>query len=95
MNWPPMLMHIKVKNDDTDFGLWIPFILVLLIAFAVVIALLPLIILAAIILLMVGLERYARLTFWGIWTMFVAAWSLKGLQVDVETARERVLVSVI
>jgi hypothetical protein len=95
MNWPPMLMHVKIKNKDNDFGIWIPFILLLLIAFAVVIALLPLIMLAVLILLMVGLERFARLTLWGIWTAFVAAWSLKGLTVDVENARERVLITVI
>ena len=95
MNWPPMLMHVKVKNKDTDFGIWIPFILLLLIALAVVIALSPFIILALIIMLMVGAERYARLTVWGIWTAFVAAWSLKGLTVDVENARETVLISVI
>ena len=95
MNWPPMLMHIKVKNKDTDFGIWIPFILLLLIALAVVIALSPLIVLALIIMLMVGLERYARLTLWGIWTAFVAAWSLKGLTVDVENTRERVLITVV
>lgn len=95
MNWPPMLMHIKVKNHDTDFGIWIPFILVLLIAFAVVIVLLPLIVLAVIILLMVGLERYARLTVWGIITGFVAAWSLKGLEVNVQSPGEHVIVSVI
>ena len=95
MNWPPMLMHIKVKNHDSDFGIWIPFILVLLIALAVVIALSPFIILALIIMLMVGAERYARLTVFGIVTAFVAAWSLKGLQVDVENARDRFLISVI
>ncbi len=95
MNWPPMLMHVKVKNEDTDFGIWIPFILLLLIAFVIVIALSPLILLALIILLMVGLERYARLTLWGIITAFVAAWSLKGLEVNVKTARETVIISVI
>ena len=84
MNWPPMLMHIKVKNKETDFGVWIPFILLLIIAFAVVIAL-----------LIVGLEKYARLTLWGIITAFVAAWSLKGLEVNVQNAHDHVIVSVI
>ena len=55
MNWPPMLMHIKVKNEENDFGIWIPFILIMLVALAVIIALSPLIILAFIIMLMVGI----------------------------------------
>lgn len=95
MNWPPMLMHVKVKNHETNFGIWIPFILILLIGFAVVVALLPLILLAVIILLMVGLERYARLTLWGVITAFIAAWSLKGLEVNVQSENETVIVSVI
>jgi hypothetical protein len=95
MNWPPMLMHIKVKNKDTDFGIWIPFILLLLIAFAVVIALSPFIILAVIIMFMVGAERWARLTVWGIAMAFVSAWSLKGLEVNVQNSRDIVIVSVI
>ena len=95
MSWPPMLMHLKIKNDRTDFGIWIPLVLVALIALAVVIALLPLILLAVIILLMVGLERYARLTLWSIITAFVAGWAMKGLEVNVQNSHDHVIVSVI
>ena len=95
MNWPPMLMHLKIKNEKTDFGVWIPLVLVALIALAVVIALLPLILLAVIIMLMAGMERYARLTLWSIVTAFVAGWSLKGLEVNVQNAHDHVIVSVI
>jgi hypothetical protein len=94
MNWPPMLMHVKIRNDHTDFGIWIPLALIALIAFAVLIALSPFIILAFIIMLMTGAERWVRLTVLGLWTIIVSSWSLKGLEVYVENAKDLVIVSV-
>ena len=94
MNWPPMLMHVKVKNKDTDFGIWIPLVLIALIAFAVLIALSPFIILAFIIMLMAGAERWVRLTLWGLWTLIVSSWALKGLEVNVQNSKDTVIVSV-
>jgi hypothetical protein len=95
MNWPPMLMHIKIKNKDTDFGIWLPLILFIIIAAAVVIALSPLIILALIIMLMVGAERWARFTVLSLWAAFVSVWAMRGLEVNVHNAKDIVIVSVI
>jgi hypothetical protein len=94
MNWPPMLMHVKIKNKNTDFGIWIPLVLIALIAFAVLIALSPLIILAFIIMLMVGAERWVRLTLLGLWAIIVSSWALKGLEVNVQNSKDTVIVSV-
>jgi hypothetical protein len=94
MNWPPMLMHVKIKNKDTDFGIWIPLVLIAIIAFAVLIALSPFIILAFIIMLMAGAERWVRLTLWGLWTLIVSSWALKGLEVNVQNSKDTVIVSV-
>jgi len=95
MNRPPMLMHIKIKNKDNDFGIWIPILLLLLIAFAVVIALSPLILLALIIMLMIGWERWARITVLSIWAAFVSIWAMRGLKVDVQGRDGVVDISVI
>jgi hypothetical protein len=95
MNWPPMLMHVKVKNRDTDFGIWIPLVLIALIGFAVLIALSPLIVLVFIIMLMAGAERWVRLTVLGLWTLIVSSWALRGLEVNVQNAHDHVIVSVI
>ncbi len=95
MNRPPMLMHIKIRNQKTKFGIWIPIILLLLIALVVLIALSPLIILALIIMLMIGWERWARLTVLAIWAAFVSVWSMRGLKVDVQGRNEMVYISVI
>ena len=94
MNWPPMWMHVKFKNRQTDVGVWIPVLLLLLIAFAVVIVFLPLILLALIILFMVGMERWARVTLWSIWAAFFSIWAMKGLEVDVKGPQQEVIVSV-
>jgi len=95
MNWPPMLMHVKIKNKDNDFGIWIPIFLLFLIALLVVIALSPLIILALIIMLMVGWERWARLTVLSIWVAVVSVWAMRGLKVDVKNRDGLVDISVI
>ncbi len=94
MNWPPMLMHLKVKNKNTDFGIWIPVILILIIALAVVIVLSPLIVFALLILLLAGMEQWVRFTFLSLWTAFIAVWSMKGLEINVENPNEHVIVSV-
>ncbi len=95
MSWPPMLMHLKIKNEKTDFGIWIPLVLIALIALAVVIALSPLVILIFIIMLMAGAERYVRLTVFGLWAVIVSAWAMKGLEINVQNSRDHVIVSVI
>lgn len=95
MNWPPMLMHVKVKNKDVNFGIWIPLVLIFLVALAVVIALLPLILLAAIIMLIIGFGGYAMMPFLAIWGIFTTCFALKGLRVNVQGPAERVIVSVI
>lgn len=95
MSRPPMLMHIKIHNDRTDFGLWLPLILIAIVALAVIIVLSPLIILAFIIMLMVGMERWVRFTLLSLWAVNIALWSMRGLEINVENARDRVIVSVI
>jgi hypothetical protein len=93
MNWPPMLMHIKVKNKDTDFCIWIPFLLVMLVALVLILALSPFIILGFLIMLMAGAERYVRLTLWGFWAAIVSVWAMKGLNIEVKNFKEHVIVS--
>jgi hypothetical protein len=41
MNWPPMLIHIKVRNPKTNFGCWFPLFLLFPFVLAVLIILLP------------------------------------------------------
>jgi hypothetical protein len=92
MSRPPMLMHIKIKNNKTDFGIWLPLFLFILIAFIILLALSPLILICLLIMWPSGWGRWA-------WRSFKAAfasfWAMRGLDVDIQGRHGVVKVSVI
>jgi hypothetical protein len=95
MNWPPMLMHVKVKNEKSDFGFWLPLFLLFPLALVVLIVLSPLIIIGIIVLCALG---YGRWVWWGfrcLWVAVVSSWALRGLKVDVQNGNKHVFVSVV
>ncbi len=92
MNWPPMLMHIHVKNEKSDFGLWLPLFLLLPLALVVLIILLPLIIVGLLIFWDSGWPIWALKV---LWAAIVSYWSLRGLKVDVQDGNKYVYVSVV
>jgi hypothetical protein len=95
MNWPPMLMHVKVKNEKSNFGLWLPLFLLFPLALVVLIILSPLIIIGILVLLMLGQERWVE---WGLrclWVAIVSSWALRGFKVDVQNGNQHVFVSVV
>lgn len=95
MNRPPMLMHVKVKNEKSDFGLWLPLFLLFPLALVVLLVLLPLILVAILILLGLG---YGRWVVWGfrcLWVAIVSSCALRGLEVDVRGHRDNVFISVV
>jgi len=53
MKWPPMVLYMKIRNQKTDFGLWIPLFLIgpILMVFllAVLLVILPFVLVALII----------------------------------------------
>jgi len=92
MNRPPMLMHVRVHNDDTKFGLWLPLFLLIPLALVVLIVLSPLILIAVIVLWPSGWGKAGLLGLVGSWRVFC---SMRGLRVDVRNSRECVDISVI
>ena len=92
MNWPPMLMHIKIKNKNTKFGLWLPLFLLFPIALVIFIILSPLILIAIIVLWHTG---WGKLALFSLNAAFIACWSLRGLKVDVQGHNECVTISII
>jgi hypothetical protein len=95
MNRPPLLMHVKVKNERSDFGLWLPLFLLFPLALVILLVLSPLIIIAVLILLGLG---YGRWVGWGLRCLVAAvasSWALRGLQVDVQGRSGTVNVSVV
>jgi hypothetical protein len=92
MNWPPMLIHIRIKNKDANFGLWLPLFLLVPLALAVFLVLSPLILIALIVLWWLGWGRMALL---GLKAVFVTFWYLHGLKVDIQGRNETVFVSIV
>jgi Na+-driven multidrug efflux pump len=95
MNWPPMLMHLKVKNEKADFGLWLPLFLLFPLALVVLIMLSPLILIGILVLLVLGQERWVT---WGLrcfWFAIVSSWALRGFQVDVRGRKGLVQMTIV
>lgn len=92
MNWPPMLMHIRIKNKNTKFGLWLPLFLLFPLALVIFIILSPLILIAVIVLWHTG---WGKLALFSLKAAFLACWSLRGLKVDVQGRNECVSISIL
>lgn len=92
MSWPPMLMHIKIKNKDTKFGLWLPLFLLFPLALVIFLILSPLILIAIIVLWHTG---WGKIALFSLKVAFIACWSLKGLKVNVQNPKECVSISII
>jgi hypothetical protein len=91
MNRPPCIMHVKIKNRDTKFGLWLPLFLIYPVIAVILIALAPLALLAALIVLPLG---YARTVLCAP-ALFSVICAMRGLEVDIiNNDEERVLVIV-
>ncbi len=92
MSRPPILMHIRFKNEDRSFGLWLPLFLLLPLALVVLIILSPLILVALFLLWPSG---------WSLWALkvlkaaCVSFCAMRGLEVDVQNASQHVYISVV
>jgi hypothetical protein len=95
MNWPPMLMHVKVKNEKSDFGFWLPLFLLFPLALVVLIILSPLIIIGIIVLCALGYGRWVWFGFRCLWMAVMTSWALRGLKVDVQNNKQQVFVSIV
>jgi|WetSurMetagenome_2_1015567.scaffolds.fasta_scaffold210854_2 hypothetical protein len=91
MTWPPALMHIKVKNETHDIGLWLPIFLLWPLALAVVIILLPIILLG----LIIFWDSWGMWSLKVLWAAIAACCSLRGLEVDVQTGKDLVYITMI
>ena len=79
MNRPPLIMRIRVRNNNTKFGFWIPLFLIFPIVAVLVVALAPLALLAALIVLPFG---YARTVLCAP-ALFSVFCAMRGLEVDI------------
>ncbi len=92
MNWPPLWVHVKIKNKDRHFGFWVPLFLFLLIGLVFFIALLPLILIGILILWPSGWGRRIAET---LKTVYEVVCSIRGLKVDIQGRNEIVYISIV
>lgn len=90
MNWPPLLMRLRVYDRRHRIGLWIPLFLLFPIVLAIAIILTPLVLIAVILLWPFGWGRPALVL--GP-TVARCLCALRGLEVDVKEGKELVLIS--
>jgi hypothetical protein len=92
MNWPPMWVHVKIKNPDHQFGFWVPLFLLYPIVLAVLLVFSPFILLALFIVWICGSGNWALLVFRSV---FVTFWALRGFKVDIQGRNDCVYISVV
>jgi hypothetical protein len=94
MNYPPMVMRLKIKQQDKRVNLWLP--LFILAPIGVVLATVFVVILLPFVLIWALVTGRVRL-----WRPIICLWpvavgcllALRGLEVDVKSKKETVLVS--
>jgi hypothetical protein len=88
-------MHVKVKNEKSDFGLWLPLFLLFPLALVVLIILSPLILIGVLVMLALGQGRWVEFGFRCLWAAITSSWALRGLRVDIQGRNGTVQVTVI
>jgi hypothetical protein len=90
MSIPPCLLHLRVHNEEHNFGLWLPLFLAWLILAALLLALLPLFILLLLIALPFGWGEFMLQLGPRFYNILCA---LKGLKVDINRQREQIAIT--
>jgi hypothetical protein len=92
MSRPPLLMHVKVRGENANFGFWLPLFLLVPLALVALIILSPLILISILVLWALGWGKPAVLFIPAVWRVFC---SMRGLEVDVQNGSQHVYVSVV
>ena len=94
MKRPPLLMHLRFRNEhkDTGFGLWLPLFLLLPLVLVVFLILSPLILIALLVLWPTGWSWRAIRALGAAGDMFC---SLRGLNVNVKSRDQYVHIYVV
>jgi hypothetical protein len=88
-------MHVRIQNEKTKFGFWLPLFLLIPLALVVLIILSPLILIAFLILWLCGWGRWVRVSLRALRAAFVSFWMMRGLRVDIQSHNQCVYVSVV
>ncbi|XUW99586.1 MAG: hypothetical protein TUN42_06745 [Dehalogenimonas sp.] len=88
MNWPPLLLHLRLPSRDGFVGLWLPWFLVYPILLALMLIALPFILIAAIFLVPAGRARPLIMAGPYLWRLLFA---MRGLKLDIQTSQKALM----
>ena len=88
MNWPPLLLHLRVPSNEGFVGLWLPWFLLYPVLLALMLVVLPFVFLAILFLLPAG---KAEPLIWGGPYLWRLLFSMRGLRVEVNTGGRRMM----
>ena len=91
MNWPPSLIRINIRQRQRRINLWLPLFIILPLVAVLMIAFIPLLLVAAVILWRFGLAKPLILS---VPMMLSCMCALRGLEVKLQGKMEHVLISV-
>ena len=94
MNRPPLLMNVRIKDENSRFGFWLPLPLFLLLPLALVILIIvsPFILIGSIVFWYKGWRLWPFRAIWGAARCYCA---MRGLKVDVRGPQQIVKIYVI
>jgi len=87
---PPMILHLRIPSGRRYIGLWLPWFLVYLLLVPVVILLLPFLLVGTLALIPAG---KAGLPFTALYYFWQLLANLRGLKVEIEDKRRKILLS--
>jgi hypothetical protein len=87
MSIPPCLMHVRIHNEEHNFGLWLPLFLAWLILAALLLAILPILLILLIVALPFGWGEFMLLLGPRFYNILCA---LRGLKVEIDRTSEKV-----
>lgn len=86
MNWPPLIMRLRIKDKKHNTNLWLPIFLAYPFLLAIALVLTPFVLIAALILWPRGWGKPLLLSGYLICRVL---WALRGLEVDIRQNSER------
>ena len=90
MSFPPPIMRLRIQEDDRSFSLWLPLILIWPLIVVLGIALLPVVLILAILLWPTG---WGKTILFGGPALLRVCCALRGLEIYVEETSQQVFIS--
>jgi hypothetical protein len=88
MNWPPLLLHLRIPNGDGFIGLWLPWFLIYPVLLLLMLIALPFVLVLAVIMLPTGRARPLVMVGPYLWRLLFA---MRGLKMDIKTGGREML----